>query len=286
MIRKWVAGVLVVALPVVTAAYSGARLKDIGSRAPSSAEVLYLPSGKYLKMISLGFSDVLADLIYIWSIQYYSNYDGDDRSQYLEHIYKNVISELDPHYIDPYLLGALIMALEQGDPEMALRLLDKGIAANPDEWILPFEAGFTCYDNLKDYARAARYFEKAMNDPNAPIPITRLRAEMYNKMGDKRSSLRYWTQIHDTADNDYVRDISERHMHDLAIEVDLESLHKAVDAYKARHGIDPTGLEMLVREGLIERVPLDPDGKSYLYNPATGEIRCQSRYRLYRREKH
>ena len=135
------------------------------SKSPAESQALYLPSGKYLKITSFGFPED-ADLIYIWSIQYYSHQDAAERFKYLEHIYTNVISELDPLYVDPYLVGAMIMSMEANDDEMALWLLDKGIAANPDEWILAFNAGL-CYDRLKDYPRAVHYFELAVESPGA-----------------------------------------------------------------------------------------------------------------------
>ena len=78
--------------------------------------LLYLPSGKYLKVAALGFDGLLADLLYLWSIQYYGNYDIKDRYTYLERIYDQVITELDPHYLDPYLVGALIMTAEARNP--------------------------------------------------------------------------------------------------------------------------------------------------------------------------
>ncbi len=274
---------LAVLVPVAAAAWSGERLASTRSERPTAAQVLYLPSGRYLKVVSLGYSAVLADAIYIWSIQYYSNYDEADRFTYLEHIYDNVITELDPHYIDPYLIGSLIMSFEAHDNEMALRLLDKGIAANPDEWILPFEAGYTCYNSLHDYTRAAAYFEKAMNDPGAPSAIRRMRAEMYNKMGDKRASLGYWKEVLGQADNDYVRDVASRHVHDLTIEIDLEELSRAVSAYRARNGANPPSLTALQTGGFIRGAPVDPDGKPYHYDPKTGEVSSLSRFELYRR---
>jgi len=273
-------GVLV---PLAGAVWSGSRLGSAGLETPTAAQVLYLPSGRYLKVVSLGYSSVMADAIYIWSIQYYSNYGRADRFTYLEHIYGNVITELDPHYIDPYLIGSLIMSFEAHDNEMALRLLDKGIAANPDEWILPFEAGYTCYNSLHDYTRAAAYFERAMKIPGAPSAIRRMRAEMYNKMGDKRASLGYWKEVLGQADNDYVRDVASRHVHDLTIEVDVEELSKAVAAYRARHGANPPSLTALEIGGFIRGEPVDPDGKPYRYDPSTGEVSSQSRFRLYRR---
>src|SRR5712692_8762086 len=68
--------------------------------------LLYLPSGKYLKIAALGFDGILADTIYLWSIQYYGDYEIKDRYHYLEKIYTQVIAELDPHYLDPYLIGS------------------------------------------------------------------------------------------------------------------------------------------------------------------------------------
>ncbi|HKY32173.1 MAG TPA: hypothetical protein VJV23_06530 [Candidatus Polarisedimenticolia bacterium] len=279
-LRAW--AVLVVAASAAGAAWSSRQL-DRGRATADAAQVLYLPSGKYLKVVSLGFPEVLADLIYIWSIQYYGHYEAPDRYRYLEHIYGSVITELDPRYVDPYLIGSMIMSLEAGDHEMALRLLDKGIAANPREWILPFEAGFLCFNVLHDHERAARYFEAALAMPGAPGVIRRLRAEMYNKLGDKRRSLAYWTEVHETAATDYVKDVSWRHVHDLTIEVHLEDLRAAVASYRERHGRLPAGLEALASAGLVAAVPLDPSGNPYRYDPATGAVSSATRFQLHQR---
>jgi tetratricopeptide (TPR) repeat protein len=232
--------------------------------------MLYLPSGKYLKVASLGFDEILADLIYLWSIQYYGNYSIEDRYLYLEHIYDQVVSELDPHYLDPYLIGSLIMNLEAGDPEQALRLLDKGIGHNPDRWILAFEAGFLCYNDLGDYARAATYFEQALRSPDVHPLVRRLHAEMYNRAGNKRTSLREWAEIYETSDDEYVREIAWKHVRDLKVEIDLADLQDAIALYQVRFGAWPRHLDALRREGLVESVPHDPDGNDYRYDPRTG----------------
>src|SRR3989442_8437323 len=167
-------------------------------RSSGAHPLLYLPSGKFLKVMALGFDGLLADVLYLWSIQYYGNYDIKERFDYLERIYEQVITELDPHYLDPYLVGALIMTAEARKPEMALKLLDKGVRANPDQWIMPFEAGFLCYNDLHDYRRAAAYFEKALSVPGVHPIVHRFHAEMYNRAGDKRTSLKEWLEIYQT----------------------------------------------------------------------------------------
>lgn len=247
----------------------------IEARPAARADVhplLYLPSGKYLKVATLGFDGLAADVLYLWSIQYYGNYQIADRYRYLEKIYGEVISELDPRYLDPYLIGSLIMNAEARDPEMALRLLDKGIARNPGVWILAFEAGFICYDSLRDYTRAARYFETALQAPDVHPLVHRLYASMYEKAGDKRTSLKEWSEIHDTAGDDYVRTVAWNHIHDLRVEVDLADLKESVRAFTASVGRPPRRLREMEQHGFTGRVPRDPEDREYDYDPATGAV--------------
>jgi tetratricopeptide (TPR) repeat protein len=268
---------VVALLGTLTAVTAAARVERLREGAPSGHHLLYLPSGRSLRAVTLGYEGLAADLIFVWSIQYYSNYQILDRYDYLDQIYRRVIGELDPHFLDPYLIGSMIMSVEAGRDDLALKLLDAGIRNNPDEWILPFQAGFLCYNRLHDYARARDYFHKAQSLPGAPAPVRRLYAEMHNRLGDKRSSLKYWTEIHDTADSDYVRQVSWMHVHDLRIEVDLEDLDALVEQYRQQRGGSPRDIRALVHAGLLRAVPDDPDGKPYLIDPASGEARSVSR---------
>jgi len=106
---------------------------------------------------------------------------------------------------------------------------------------------------------------------------------MYNKMGDKRTSLEYWREVLEGADTDYIKSVASEHVHDLAIEVDLETLRHAVDSWRAETGGNPSDLEALARRRLIDRVPVDPEGNAYLYDRGTGEVACRSPFKLRRR---
>lgn len=242
-------------------------------RGGSVHPLLYLPSGKFLKVMALGFDGLLADVLYLWSIQYYGNYDIKDRFDYLERIYEQVITELDPHYLDPYLVGALIMTAEARKPEMALKLLDKGVRANPDQWIMPFEAGFLCYNDLHDYRRAAVYFEMAMRVPGVHPLVHRFQAEMYNRAGDKRTSLKEWLEIYKTTTDPYVRGVAWNHVHDLKVDVDLADLKDAVSRFRDKEERAPRRLQEIVASGLLQALPRDPENGDYLYDPWSGEVR-------------
>jgi tetratricopeptide (TPR) repeat protein len=279
--RPSAAILLVVALALIGLSQSWLEAHPL-PREPGH-RLLYLPNGRFLQVASLGYPTFVADLLYLWSIQHYGSVRTGDRFQYLEHIYSEVIARLDPDFVEPYLVGALILVAEKGDVEAGLRLLDQGMEANPEEWILPYEAGFWAYDTARDYDRAAAYFKRAMEIPGAPPSTRRLYAEMHNKKGDKETSLALWRQVLEGATDPRVLAIAANHVHDLALEVDLMRLTAAVDAYRQQHGANPASLAALVAAGLLSTVPADPDGDNYRYDRGTGTVSAASSFKLRRR---
>ena len=65
-----------------------------------------------------------------------------------------------------------------------------------------------------------------------------------------------------------------KHLYQIKLEMDRKMLQQALRQFKQKHGRFPPDLSYLVRYGLIKEVPLDYTGKSYIYNPETGEIRA------------
>jgi hypothetical protein len=272
---------LVVALLMVTGSQVQLVAKPLEE--DPGQRLLYLPNGSFLQVASLGYPTFVADMIYLWSIQFYGGYDNrDERFQYLDHVFRDVIPGLDPRFIHPYLVGALIMVVEKNDVEGALELLDQGIAANPDDWLLPYEAGFWAYDTAHDFARAEDYFRVAMEIPGAPPSTRRLHAGMIEKKGDKRTSLALWTEILDSSTEDRVLAVAANHVHDLTIEVDLSDLITAADEFAVLQGRAPGSLDELLAGGFIQAIPQAPDGQPYVFNPATGKPESTSPFRLRR----
>lgn len=234
--------------------------------------LLYLPNGKYLRAASLGHAGMAADLVYLWAIQFYSDYERTDRYRYVEHVFGKVIPDLDPNYIDSYSLGALIMIVEARDIDAGLRILDRGIEANPDNYILPYLAGWECY-HAGRYSQAAEYMDVAVGKPGAPDLLLRHRAGFLAKSGDLRSAYGMWRELYeDEASDQYTRTVAERQMRDLHVRIDLETLEAAIAAFRQRFGRPPAGLEALVQAGNIKQVPLDPDGNSYPYDAGRGVV--------------
>lgn len=271
MIGKVVPALVVVGL-LAAQVVSGTRLDRMVADRSTEDVLLYLPNGKHLKIMALGQEALLADLFYLWAIQYYSNYEREDRYRYVHHIFGEVIGELNPNYVDAYWIGAMILTTEGKDLDGGLALLERGIEANPDKWILPYLAGWECF-NFQEYERAGEYFERAASVPGAPTNIIRLKAGMESKAGDLEGALREWTQLRDdpASDSD-TRAIAKRRVKDLTVQLDLRQLNQLVKRFRSETGRSPGSMEDLVRGGYLPFVPDDPNGTPYALERETGRV--------------
>ncbi len=245
----------------------------------SIARVLYLPSGKYLKLTSLGFPEFEADLLYLWSIQFIGDPSIVNRYEYLEKIY-NDITDLNPKFTDAYQLGALIAYYEMRDLNKALKLLDKGILYNPHQWQLAVSAGY--YASIsKKHDISKEYFLKASKMRNAPSWTVRWVAAENYRLGDKKEALKFWQEALKVATDEMEKQLCKAHIHDLIIEISIDNIYKAIDAFNSFYSRRPLNLNELVETGFLDKMPLDPNGKPYLYDPRTGKVHSQTPFKTY-----
>ncbi|PWT88831.1 MAG: hypothetical protein C5B54_09975 [Acidobacteria bacterium] len=244
-------------------------------------QMLYLPSGKYVKYACFGYDTLVADFIYLWSIQYYTDPGFHPRMEYLRHTY-DLIADLDPKYLDVYQTGALLMVYDGRDPKAAFALLDKGFERNPTEWILPVDAGFYAIINLRDYKLATKYFEIASTVENAPDAVLHMIAGMKSRTGDKVAAYELWKRIYETADKPSTKQVAYQHMHDLKVDIDLGNLRKAIESYHQQLHRYPVDLTNLVSAGLLNDIPMDPEGDPYQYDSSSGKMKYKPEKVLHR----
>jgi len=265
---------LVVFLLATAAAFMALKIRTdkIARKKLPGSSIIYIPSGKFLKYATFGYRALAADVIYLWAIQYYSTPTIDDRFDHLDHIFA-IINELDPRYQDPYEVGALIAVQEARDTRAAFAILDRGAANNPDQWVYPFNAGHVALMTLKDFALAEKYFEQCMRIPGAPEFVERLRANAMFKRGDVRTSWETWLDIYKRAPDERTKRIASNHLYNIKATIDTAALKDATAKFRERFGRLPSNLEALARTGFLREVPKDLDGKDYVYDPTTGEVK-------------
>ena len=138
----------------------------------STEEALYLPSGKVIRVLSLGHYGLLADVYWMRAVQYYggNRLKGEKRFDLLDPLIQIAIT-LDPKLLHAYRFGSMFLAEKSPvgaeQPEKAVALLQKGIENNPDEWQLYRDLGFVYYWYIQDYQRAAECFLAGSKNPQS-----------------------------------------------------------------------------------------------------------------------
>jgi hypothetical protein len=172
-------------------------------------ELLYYPSGVMVRQASLGYETAAADIAWLRGIQYYGEHRlTDQKFDMIGHVME-IVGDLDPSFIQPYVFGAFVLAQEMKEPVRGLALLHKGQAANPDNWMLAFETGFLYYVCLHDYRSAATYFTWASRLPGHPEYVERFAAFANQKAGNDAMATLLWRRVLATG-NKYMQEVAAR----------------------------------------------------------------------------
>lgn len=202
----WAAGAAL-AVSVALAAFSGEQFarRHAGLRDP--AELPLLPSGPHLGELTLGRRHLLADLAWLTAIQYYGRHRLTDRRYPLTGQLFRVITDCDPQFANAYLFGALILA-EAGEADAAAALLAKGVAANPQSWMLAFELGFLHYAYTQRWPEALEAFMRAVRLPGCPDYVARFAAAAGERAQRPELAAELWAMIARDSPNEEVRRIA------------------------------------------------------------------------------
>ncbi len=79
--------------------------------------------------------------------------------------------------------------------ERARRFLAEGVQYNPDRYDLYFWLGFLHWKKLNDPCTAKKYYQQALQFPDAPTFVLRQYALMIEKCDDPRQAYEYWKRL-------------------------------------------------------------------------------------------
>jgi hypothetical protein len=154
-----VCSVLVIAL-FAGSVISRRKVEEIRGRQATLEDILYLPSGKTVKRLSLGYSSLLADVYWTRAVQYFGSRHirGSEHYELLEPLLE-ITTELDPNLIVAYETGSIF--LSQRVPEGAGQP-DKAAGSGPTQLIGVFISRLDSSTTLTGMTtrRPRRHFEK------------------------------------------------------------------------------------------------------------------------------
>jgi hypothetical protein len=199
----------------------------------------------------------------------------------------DITTTLDPKLIPAYRFGAIFLSEQPpvgaGEPESALKLTQKGIDANPQDWQMCATEGFLYYWYLQQYQKSSEAYLAGSKNPQAPAWLAMMAAQVVLKADETNTSEMIWTEIYNSSSDPSIRANALTHLKGLQASKDIKALNELAQKYHETYGHFPASVDALVQAGMARSTPVDPSGFPYIYaadgvaqlNPES-DIRIQS----------
>lgn len=278
--REWPL-VLLLAACLVSAA-GIVRWLDAQRPAPSPAaslsEELYV-SPQAARRLSLGFNGLAADWYWLRTLQYVGRkvtaHKGQIQIDDLGALELRALAPLldhattlDPQFMAAYEYGAVVLpAVDVGS---AVKLINKGIEANPRAWRLRSHLGYIHWQAGR-YAEASEAYRAAAAVPGAPGWLGAMAAQMSAKGGSRDTSRAIYETMLRTTDDDQMKRLALRRLAQLQSLDEQDALRRLLAAHRERAGGHCASswreLAPLLRATRLKLdasgAPVDPSGVPY-----------------------
>ena len=134
------------------------------------------------------------------------------------------------------------------------------------------DIGFIYYWWVKDFERAAEWFDRAADVPGASWWLRSLAANTLAAGGSRESSRMLWGQMYDSAEPEWIRNEATRRLTQLQALDDIDQLIAAAQRFFELESRSPASWEELVQTRMLSGIPLDPTGRPYVLDSRNGTI--------------
>jgi hypothetical protein len=203
-------------------------------------------------------------------VQYYGNKHVRGQAN-LELLWPllDITTTLDPNLLISYRFGAMFLSQAPptgaGRPDLAVKLIQRGIQANPDYWRLYEDLGFVYYFDLQDYQKASQAFLEGSQKPGAQLWMKVMAARVAAEGESFETSYFLWQDIYNSAADPAVKKNALQQLQLLKVKQDCKQLNALADEYAKRFGKRPARMSEMVQAGLLRGIPGDPLGFAYVF---------------------
>jgi hypothetical protein len=230
---------------------------------------LLIRSGSLLRMLTMEYAPLAGAVYWTRVVQYFGEKHRLHQTN-LELLWPllDITTTLDPHLMPAYRFGSTFLSDKPprgaGRPDLAVKLLDRGIKANPDQWRLYQDLGNVYYFDAKDYPKASAAFAEGSKNPNALIWMKVMAAKIAAEGESPETSYFLWQQVYQTTTDPSVKKNAQEHLALMQVALDLKEINRLADEFEKQTGHRATRISQLVQAGLLKGEPRDPDGYAYV----------------------
>lgn len=246
----------------------------------------YVPSVPVVKAISADQKELVASVLVMKVLMYFGGLVEKTKNELplppdypaMSRMIHGAV-QLDPYNMDAYYFAQAILVWDVGKIDIANRLLDYGMRYRTWDWYLPFFAGFNHAYFLKDYATAAKYYQRA-GELSGNDLFKRLAGRYLEASGQTELAIAYLSAMEKGERNPAIR---KSYKVRIAAFKEVRRIELARDKYRAKIGRLPASVESLEHEGLLSSPPIDPYGGKF-YFEEDGKVATTSKF-AYARQK-
>jgi tetratricopeptide (TPR) repeat protein len=238
---------LLLALLIVCLGSAAGIAHWIELRRPTQAEVEQVSDELYVtpaaaRRMSLAFNGLVADWYWLRTLQYVGRksdaYKGhlqiDDLRALNMKILAPLLDEtttLDPQFMAAYEYGAVV--LPAVDREAAIKLINKGIDANPNAWRLYSYLGYINWQQNR-FTEASDAYAAGSRIAGAPAWMSALAAQMSVKGGTRDTARAIYETMLRSTEDEQTRQLAAKRLAQLQSLDEMDALRRILSAYQAR----------------------------------------------------
>ena len=249
--------------------------------------------GGRLKGFSFGLEGLIADWYWMQSLQYIGNKvvktEGDINIENLTALnprllypYLDTATDLDPHFMAVYSYGAVV--LPAINAEQAVKIAEKGIRNNPQEWRLYHQLGYI-YWRLGNYEKAAEVYAQGAKIEGAAPFMQLMAAKLKSEGGSRETAREMYRQMAAGSEDKQVRENAELRLLELDSLDERDAIRAALKNFKERQNRCANNFQEILSQLLNIKLPggkdfrvdnqknlVDPTGAPYVLDKQTCDV--------------
>jgi hypothetical protein len=174
-----------------SAAFFVTRADNLKTKDWQREELTYLPSGKYLKPMVLGFTEAAASLLWVKGVLYFGEAYLTNRDyRWMGHIL-DIVTTLNPRFTEAYSFAASLLTKDKSEIEKTLKMIDRGLVEYPEQWRWRVSAALARQRLDSNLIAAAKYLQPLAQDTTVPPYVKGLTARFLEKGGGESMAIAF-----------------------------------------------------------------------------------------------
>ncbi|HMO01651.1 MAG TPA: hypothetical protein PKD37_03040 [Oligoflexia bacterium] len=267
-------------ISTLTTLYTSSKLDIITRREgrvdDNKAEVLYLPSGRALELISFGYDHAVGNYLWFHLINYFGkHYNQDQYYPWFNHMC-DLITQLNRSAKFIYEFCATMLSWEIGLPEESDKIINRGLDVYSNYWRFYYLRGMNAMLFLDDQEKAKDDFILASKQPYAPNFLARIAAKKIAELENFQVAIGFLSEMINNTNNELEKKALQEKLKQLVYDQGFVEIEKAQKFFEKSYGRKANSIRELRDAELIKGSITDPFGGTYYIDSQTFEVKSTS----------